>query len=76
MIKNKCLSVLILCISMMVCLSGCGLIEKIVAKDGRVKVITAEASHGIYQMNLDETRIVKVPHEANASPHRKYLLAK
>ena len=67
MIKNKFLSVLILCISMMVCLPGCGLLEKIVTKDGHVEVITAEASHGIYQMNLDETRIVKVPYEANAT---------
>lgn len=67
MIKNKFFAVLFLVMVLMLFTSGCSFIEKIVAADGRVEVITAEASHGVYQMNLDETRIVKVPYEVEAT---------
>ena len=67
MIKNKFFAVVFLSMVLMLFTSGCSFIEKIVAADGHVEVITAEASHGVYQMNLDETRIVKVPYEVEAT---------
>ena len=67
MIKNKFFAVVFLSMVLMLFTSGCSFIEMIVAADGHVEVITAEASHGVYQMNLDETRIVKVPYEVEAT---------
>ena len=64
--KSKFFAILFLSLCMMLT-SGCGLIKKIVTADGGVEVITAEASHGVYQINLDETKIVKVSYEVEAS---------
>ena len=64
--KNKFFAFVFLSLCAALTLSGCGLVEKLASADGGVEVITAEASHGVYQMNLDETRIVKVPYEVEA----------
>ena len=65
--RNKFFAAVFLALSMMIMLSGCGLIQKLTGADGKVEVTMTEASHGIYQMNLDGTKIVKVSYEVEAS---------
>ena len=61
--KSRGLAIVFLSLLMTVCLSGCDMLQTLVSPDGNMSVITTEASHGVYQMNLDETRIVKVAYE-------------
>lgn len=77
--KNRFFAVLFLSVCMILMLSGCSLVRKIVGGSGDVEVTMTEASHGIYQMNLDGTKIVKVSYEVEASTTEEliegYLLA-
>ena len=64
--KSRCGKLLVLSILAACILSGCSLVQTFMEGEGDVSVITTEASHGVYQMNLDETCIVKVPCEVES----------
>lgn len=60
--KNKFFAVLFLSLCLMLSMAGCSSIRNIWNKLGHkenAEVTTTEASHGIYQMNLGETRLIK-----------------
>ena len=61
--QSRSLAIILLSVLMIALMSGCGMIQKLVKGEDSLSVITTEASHGVYQMNLDETRIVKVVRE-------------
>ena len=61
--RSKRLAAGILSVFVILSLAGCGLIQTLMGGDGDVSIITTEAFHGVYQMNLDETRIVKTAYE-------------
>lgn len=60
--KIKFFAVVFLCLSLTVTATGCDSVENLWGKwhhEENVEIITTEASHGIYQMNLGETRLIK-----------------
>ena len=61
--KSRGLMMVGLSLLMAAVLSGCSLIQTLMDGDRDVSVIMTEASHGVYQMNLDETRIVKAAYD-------------
>lgn len=64
--KSKFFAVLILSLLMVIPLAGCDLIEDILwhwSRNKDVEVTTTEASHGVYQMNLNETRLIKAAYD-------------
>ena len=60
--KNKFFAVLILSLCLVIPLTGCDLVKDILwhwSRNKDVEITTTEASHGVYQMNLNETRLIK-----------------
>ena len=65
MIKNKFFALLVLGLWMVGMVTGCGLADHLPGAKSDVEVTMTEASHGIYQISLDDTKIEKVPYEIN-----------
>lgn len=67
--KSKFFAVLFLCLSLTVTATGCDSARHLWAKwhhKENAEITTTEASHGIYQMNLGETRLIKSTYEFTA----------
>lgn len=64
--KNKFFAVLFLCLSMIVFANGCSLVKNILEDDSELEVTMTEALHGIYQINLDDTKLKKISYEIQA----------
>lgn len=74
--KNKFFTILFLSVFMTVTMTGCSLGKQLIGalnNDPNMEITMTEASHGIYQMNLEDTRIVKVPYEMNASTSEELI---
>lgn len=65
--RNKFFATIFLTFCMMTMLVGCGFIQKLTGSGDKVEVTMTEASHGVYQMNLDGTKIIKVSYEIEAA---------
>ena len=67
--KFKFFAVLFLCLCVTVTSTGCDSAKHLLAKwrhEEDAEVTTTEASHGVYQMNLGETRLIKAAYELTA----------
>ena len=65
MIKNKFFALLVVGLWMVGMVTGCGLADHLPGTKSNVEVTMTEASHGIYQISLDDTKIEKVPYVIN-----------
>lgn len=73
--KNKWFAVLFLCVSLLLLQTGCGWIEAVTQKASDTEVTMAEAKHGVYQINLDDTKLKKVSYEIQAQTPEKLIEA-
>ena len=67
--KTKFFTVLFLSLCLVLSTTGCSSVRTIWHKLGHkedAEVTTTEASHGVYQMNLGETRLIKAAYEVTA----------
>ena len=67
--KIKFFAVLFLCLCLTMTSTGCDSAKHLLAKwrhEEDAEVTTTEASHGVYQMNLGETRLIKAAYELTA----------
>ena len=71
--RIKFFAVLFLVASMVFGSVGCGLVDKIANGDHGVEVTMTEAFHGVYQMNLDGTKIVKVSYEIETKTMKELI---
>lgn len=74
--KTRFFTLLFLSLCMVMVMTGCGMGEELLGLlDGErdVEVTMTEASHGIYQINLEDTRITKVPYEISASTPQELI---
>ncbi len=67
--KIKFFAVLFLCFGLLVTSTGCSSARRLLSKwrhEEDAEITTTEASHGVYQMNLGETRLIKSAYEFKA----------
>ncbi len=71
--RIKFFTVVFLIISMVFGCVGCSFVEKIARGDQGVEVTMTEAFHGVFQMNIDETKIVKVSYEIETKTMKELI---
>lgn len=61
--KNKWFAVLLFCAGVLLFSGGCSQMQAMLEKDSDKEVTMTEAQHGVYQINLDDTKLKKVSYE-------------